>query len=56
MILVSLSGSGAVHGHPDLRLEAAAGDRFELNQKHIVKLHESLADFPLLVDGPIHRV
>ena len=40
---------GAIHHHPDLRLNGAPGDRFKLYQEHIVNL-------PLSVSGPVHRV
>ena len=46
---------GAVH-HPDLGLEGTPRDRFELHQKHIVKLHETLTNFPLSIGGPVYRM
>jgi len=57
-LIFGLDG-GALHGavhHPDLGLEGAPGDRFELYQKHIVKLHEAFTNFPLSIGRPVDRV
>ena len=45
----------AVH-HPDLGLEGAPRDRFELYQEHIIKLHKALTNLPLSVSGPVYSV
>ena len=39
---------------PDFRLKGALGDRFEPDQKHVVKVHEPLANFPLFVGESVY--
>jgi len=39
---------------PDLRLERPGRNRYEADQVHVLEGHESLTDFPLLIDGSVH--
>ena len=41
---------------PNLRLERPGRNRYEVDQKHILEVHESFADFPLIINGSVHRM
>jgi len=41
---------------PDLRLERPDGNRYETDHVHVLEVHESLTDFPLLIGGSVHDV
>ena len=41
---------------PDLGLERTLGNGYEADQKHILKVHEPLTDFPAFVGRSVHRI
>jgi len=41
---------------PDLRLKQPGRNRHETDQVHVLEVHQSLADFPLLIDPSVHDV